>query len=460
MHWTPLSGAQFEDVFGPQGKSARSRVRQRRDERRAKAKPKVESLENRVTPAITAGVIASSLASTSDPNVTIGEVIRQRVVIQEDLSGTFDPTAFNVQALLPPGLQLLPGSVNIALVSNQGMASTLDPSGTGGLNVTGDDTNVSSITPTFLLPASAITTDPTTGAIFFNTGISSVNDADANDEFIVIEFNALVTNVPTNQAETPTNLTSNFHLFVGGTICDCLGTDTVTVAEPTITDLAKTAQVNAAGDTATYTLTFSNTGNSIAYDVRVVDNLPAGLTLIPGSVTVTGGTGLVDRSNSTTLDVTFDSVAVGGSVTISYQAAIPPSARNGQPIVNTANIDYTSLPGPYGTSPNPTGSDTPGASGSETGERNGSGGVNDYFDTAQATIGVQSALPNSISGFVFGDLDHSGDFSPGDALLPGAIITLVDANFNPVRDLNGNLVAPQTTGAPSRSRTCRTATTS
>src|SRR5206468_3638499 len=126
--------------------------------------------------------------------------------------------------------------------------------------------------------------------------------------------------------------------------------------------------------------TFSNTGNSTAYDVRVVDNLPAGLTLDPATLQVVGGGGLTDRSTAAGLDLTFDSIAPGGAVTITYTAAIAAAARNGQTITNTVNLDYTSLPGPNGTSPNATGSNTPGASGSPTGERNGSGGVNDYVD--------------------------------------------------------------------------------
>ncbi|HEY1375902.1 MAG TPA: SdrD B-like domain-containing protein, partial [Gemmataceae bacterium] len=69
-----------------------------------------------------------------------------------------------------------------------------------------------------------------------------------------------------------------------------------------------------------------------------------------------------------------------------------------------------------------------GDSGSPTGERDGSGGVNDYVDSAQANIAVQPPVsrPNSIAGFVFGDSDESGAFSAGDALLPDVLITLVN----------------------------------
>jgi hypothetical protein len=93
---------------------------------------------------------------------------------------------------------------------------------------------------------------------------------------------------------------------------------------------------------------------------------------------------------------------------------------------------------------------TPGASGDPTGERNGQdgvGGLNDYVDTASANISIAAPHVNSLSGFVFGDTDHSGDYNAGDALLPGAVITLEDASGNPVHDIFGNLVGPQTTGA-------------
>ncbi|HEX4591215.1 MAG TPA: isopeptide-forming domain-containing fimbrial protein, partial [Gemmataceae bacterium] len=439
MHWTPLSGAKFEDVFGPSATPTRSnsRLRNRRNDRRLKARPKIEWLEGRVTPAITAGVVSSSLSSTTGSNATIGEIVRVRVVVDQDLSGNYDPTAFNVDALLPAGLRFLSGTADMALISDQGIISTLDPNGTGGLNVTGSDPT--GVTPTFLIPPSAISTDPTTGALVFNTGISHVNDADANHEFIVIEYNALVTNVAGNQAAPPTTLTSTFQLFVGGQLCaQCNGAAPVTVVEPSITNLTKTAQVSANGSTATYTLTFSNTGNSTAYDVRVVDNVPTGLTLNTGSVNVVGGTGLADRSTGNTLDLSFDSIAPGSSVTITYTAAISAAAQNGQTITNTVNLDYTSLPGTNGENPNPTGSVTPGASGSETGERNGSGGVNDYFDSASAQITVNpTPKPNSISGFVFGDKNHSGDFDAGDVLFSGIMVSLQDSNGNPVHDLNG-----------------------
>ncbi len=443
MHWTPLSGAKSESVFGPSGAPARKRSRGRRG--RATCRLAVESLESRLTPAITANIVASSLASLTPPNVTIGEIVRMRVVVPEDLSGNFDPTKFNVVGTLPAGLQYL-GNADMALVSQNSITSTLDPSGTGGLSVTGQ--NVNNVTPSFVIPSTAVSINSTTGVLTFNTGIAHANDNGTTTDDIVVEFNALVTNVAGNQAAPSTALTSTFMVYIGGTTCGCKGTDTLNVVEPSITDLTKSAQVSTDGNTATYTLTFSNTGAATAYDVQVLDNLPSGLTLNTGSVQVTGGTGLANGSTAAGLNLTFASIAPAETVTITYSAAIAAADKTGQPITNTANVTYTSLPGPNGTTPNPTGSVTPGASGSSTGERNGSGGVNDYSDTAWATINVKrpSVQPDSLAGFVFADLNHSGDFDAGDLLLPDAVITLEDANGNLVTDLNGNTVQPETTG--------------
>ena len=57
-------------------------------------------------------------------------------------------------------------------------------------------------------------------------------------------------------------------------------------------------------------------------------------------------------------------------MTYTVTAQVIPTVSDGDTIDNTANVVYTSLPG-AGTVGNPTGSDTPGASGADNGERNG-----------------------------------------------------------------------------------------
>ena len=412
---------------------------------RAKARPKIEFLENRITPDVSASIVAASLASTSPPDATIGEIVRVRVVADQNLTGNYDPTNFNVVASLPGGLQYLPGTADIALMSQHGIVSTLDPTNSGGLDVTGSDPT--GVHPSFLIPPSAITTDPNTGAMTFNTGISHANDNGTNPDFIIIEFNALVKNVASNQGAPPSDLSANFQLSVGGQQV-AVGAVPISVVEPSITNLSKTVTVS--GNTsATFTLTFTNSGASTAYDVHVLDNIPAGLTLNPAMTHVVGGSGLTDRSNGQTLDLTLDSVAPGGSVTISYQTAINVPA-NVVSILNNVDLDYSSLPGTNGPSPNPTGSITPGSPGTATGERDGSGGVNDYTQSIAANVLIGNIPPatTSIHGFVFFDANCNGHFSMGtDSPIAGVMIKLTDLNGNPVKDVNGNIVGNATSAA-------------
>jgi fimbrial isopeptide formation D2 family protein len=430
MQRTPLSGSQRLPFFA---RKTRNKVPPRPA---TPWRPRlgVESLEGRLTPSITATTVSSSLASTQTPNVTIGEVVRMRVIVPEQLAGDFDPAAFNVVGTLPAGLQYLSGTADLAVVSNKSVVSTYDPNNTGGLNVTGNP-NVTTVTPTFVLPSSAVTVNNST--VTFNTGIKHSNDDGTVVDNIVLEFNALVTNVAGNQAAIPTTLNSSFMIYIGGTTCGCVGNNSLTVVEPTINNEVKTATLNANGNDVSYTVTFSNTGNSTAYDVHVTDTMPDGLTVDAGSVKVTGnGVNLQNNSTATGLDLFFDSLAGGGSVTVTYSATVPASDFDGHAIVNTAKLDYTSLPGLQGTNPNPTGTQTPGNSGATNGERNGTGGVNDYFDSASASVSV-TPKTTSISGFVYFDGNSNGAKDVNEVGLPGVRVQVTDANGAPVVDASG-----------------------
>ena len=72
---------------------------------------------------------------------------------------------------------------------------------------------------------------------------------------------------------------------------------------------------------------------------------------------------------------------------LTIQRELLGSVQPEQSLLNTASLVYTSLPGD-GTTGNPTGTNTPGPAGSATGERTGTGGINDYNDTDDATVTV------------------------------------------------------------------------
>jgi uncharacterized repeat protein (TIGR01451 family) len=84
------------------------------------------------------------------------------------------------------------------------------------------------------------------------------------------------------------------------------------------------------GDTLEYTLTITNTGNDDAVNVVVTDTLPSGLTYVPGSVSVSGGTGFGSYANGVVTarigaGATASAggqLAVGATVTVTFRATI------------------------------------------------------------------------------------------------------------------------------------------
>ncbi len=101
----------------------------------------------------TKSIVATSEAHTGfvSPNesVVVGEIVRYRL---EFLLAEGSATDFQLQDLLPTGLQVLDdNTAMVALVSNDAGIGSSTLSGVG-LNVTGDETTLATITPTFILP--------------------------------------------------------------------------------------------------------------------------------------------------------------------------------------------------------------------------------------------------------------------------------------------------------------------
>jgi len=99
------------------------------------------------------------------------------------------------------------------------------------------------------------------------------------------------------------------------------------------------------GETVTYTLQLSSLGNSQDLnDVNVVDALPAELTLLPGTVTGSGGVVTVSGNG---LEWN-GAVASGVTTTVTFAAQIAPTAL-GTTITNTAIATWSGLPALGGT---------------------------------------------------------------------------------------------------------------
>ncbi len=340
-------------------------------------------------------IVATSEAASTTPNVMIGEIVRYRLAVQMPEGRIADMRLFDN---LPTGLEFLnDGTARIAFVSNGGGigSSTL----AGVPNVNGNAASAAATPLTFALPASAIqvgtgtlTCNPpgTFGNgtdVCFRLGDVTNADSDADAEFVVLEFNALVLNIAGNG--NGTHRDNNFRVGSGTTSLATSPNVRVTTRLPSLT-VGKTVTPSSgleAGDTVTYTLTLANaSGANVmpAYDVAVNDVLPAQLQLQLGTVSAVPGGGAAAFANTSagnTVQGTVSVIPPGGSVVITYQATLLVASAPGSSIVNSVNGAWNSLPGGNGTAPNPTGSTTPGATGANNGER-------EFTGTAQAPITV------------------------------------------------------------------------
>jgi uncharacterized repeat protein (TIGR01451 family) len=297
----------------------------------------------------------------SPEQLAIGEVIRYhlKVLVPETTSASH----YQLQDVLPAGLSYLPGPTTIFSPLPSGVsASNFPPQVTRGSTCGG-------------LGGGPILFD------FGNVTNSSPNTS--AQEFIELEFNALVCNIFSNHSGTALN---NSLVVLVDSQQGASSAVSAVVVEPqiTITKVAAASSLTA-GAIATYTITLANNATAAtatAFDVRLTDLLPACLTKLT-IINITPSGGVTDNSNPTMLDLTIARIPVNGTVTVQYSASV--TCVDCSKLINTAKVTWTSLPGPLGTTPNLTLS-SPGASGLPNGERDGSGGVNSYAASATATL--------------------------------------------------------------------------
>jgi LPXTG-site transpeptidase (sortase) family protein len=357
-------------------------------------------------------IVATSEAHTSGTDVAIGEIVRFRLIVEIPEGTNID---LKFQDQLPLGLTFLnDGTAMAAFVSNSGTDCSIPPAPTINSSTLGTAPWVcgasGNVTPTYVLPDGAVSNtssinmdDYSSGTwVYFKFGDLANNDNDVDNEYVVVEFNALVDNSVAGNNNNGDVLTNVFQAYVDNNQSgDPSDPVTVTVVEPNIS-IDKTASPNSnidAGDVVTYTVTLTNNGPADAFEMVVSDDMSAlpfdnmthssttfgGACESPGvpSVVVSGGN---------QIEVSVPRVSPGCVVTIVYTARATNdviSSRNGSNLTtytNTADVTYTSLPGDNGT-----GDATPGDPGDEDGERNDDGGVNDYSDSDTADVTIKRA---------------------------------------------------------------------
>lgn len=395
------------------------------------------------------------------PRLVIGEIVRYRLEVRL-AEGTSNDLILRDN--LPAGLVFLDdGTTKVVFVATTG--TNIDSQETadsdalaiddGSAFVNGDETTLAGITPTYVLPAQNISSTLTgnndiysSGTdVYFKLGDVFNSETDLNSEFAVIEFNALVANVSGNQSGTI--LPNTFSVFVdedgdenaeSGEIVEISSSVDVIVAEP---DLSVTKTLSTvpsdAGDAVGYTLVIENneTGDNdgTAFELRLTDTFNPylnslsidSITITQGGTCTGNGAGTTDYSDDggsfSGQDLTFNAACLdpGETITLVISAVLADDVPAGYNLQNTADLDWTSLPGEKGTAPNPTGSDvddgstTEDDSGGSRGERNGSEtpAVNDYTATDDANHTLD--VPTPVKSIVSTDQTHTSESGDGSA---------------------------------------------
>lgn len=398
-------------------------------------------------------LVASSEPGSAGTTVVPGEVLRYRMVVQLP-EGT--AAGAEIRPILPPGLRFVnDGTTTIAFVAN---GAGIDSSSLAGpqFDLAGggaDAAAIAGLAPLRVLPGSAIVDAggvPIAPGTVMGAGTAprlllgdlDNADRDADKEFVVIEFDAIVDNaVPANVAGA--TLDTVFDWRAEGALQGTSNRVDVALGEPSIVDLDKRI-VAVAGERVTFEASFSNTGSQTAFDVRLFDGFAgaAGITFAgPGSVSGLPP-GATDASVAQALDIRIPSLAPGQSVTIRYVGLVDPAAstvpsRDAVVVYTSLSPDGESLP--VGTSGGAVITSTTGERTGETGDYGGP--LNTYRDTDGAGLAT-------LRGTLWDDTDTpDGAIGAGEARLPGVVVTATSAGRDSLFGTPDDVVQVTTTDA-------------
>ena len=361
-------------------------------------------------------MVSTSEADSSAASVVIGEIVRYRMLVR--LAEGVSPDV-QLRDNLPPGMQLLlDGSTRFAIVSN-------------GPGISSSDAEINSCADVPVLPPMGailpcalsnahIATGPSP---IFMLGSITNNDTDADQEYILIEFNAMVENIGTNNLGTA--LPNTFNVLIGAQDRGLSTPVTVTVAEPVITNLSKTLIASsplAVNSTVDYRLSFTNTGTAPAYDLLLTDTLHVSLgspTMLIDSIPPYASADTSASSGNTAV-IRITTLRPGDSIQITLRTTIQTLPSPGT-ILNQVELSYSSLSGNNGTTNNPTGSVNTGIPGSPTGERTGilADPINDLRD-----IDTEAMPLGRIGDRIWFDINGDGQQNTGEPGLENINVTI------------------------------------
>ncbi len=183
-----------------------------------------------------------------------------------------------------------------------------------------------------------------------NTGDNQAGDT------IVFRVIGRVVDRPENAAGDRLTNTATLDYDGAGTAPVLTATADTETVEPALGPPEKSASIatGSAGDLVTYTVTIPRLGSATApaFDVVITDTLPAGVVLVPGSLTLNLDpsryvveSGAAPGDTMLRIRVAEYLLSDPASLMLTYDARIADTVRDGQAITNTVGFVYDSAPG-------------------------------------------------------------------------------------------------------------------
>jgi LPXTG-site transpeptidase (sortase) family protein len=275
---------------------------------------------------LTKTLVADSLATTINPQATIGEIVTYAVTINVPANASM------ANALLTDTL-----GHGLAFVD----CESITPS-SGSITTTQDGFGA-----VCNFPAVAnIGADPSDAGRTVSFNFGTLANSLGTDGTVVVRYRVVILDI--TSVVGGSNLTNDARLtWDGGSLT--ASDPTLTVVEPRL-NIVKAANITTAtpGTIITFTLTVSYVGTgSPAYDVYLADKIPTGLTYVPGSFILVSGQAPVLTATAPNLRADWTVFNNTGAPTIlQYQATLG-NLPGGQSLSNTVNVAWSSLPGPF-----------------------------------------------------------------------------------------------------------------
>jgi len=282
---------------------------------------------------------AALAKSANVPTATIGDVITYTLEVTVP-SETVLYTPYLVDAFAADGVEYVAGSAAINDVSGSPQtaasisATTVSTAGAGG-TVRFDLNGIDNADAT-----TADGDDPYVFELTYDVLVTGLTDASAWMWF------------PPAGGDVAPN-TASLRWSDGTTDRALTATESVAIAQPLLA-LDKTEASTGpyeGGETVTFQTVVTNNGSAIAHDIIWSDDLPSGLT---DGVLVSVLHNASDITGSVSSDFTGDPLRItdfgvglhpGDTLTIRYTADVVPGVGSGATLTNTADVDWSTLPG-------------------------------------------------------------------------------------------------------------------